>query len=39
MCKSENALAPEERPFCRKDLGGLLRKDLEGYLQNVNPNM
>ncbi len=25
MCKSASALAPEERPVCREDLGGLLR--------------
>ena len=39
MCKSASALAPEERPVCREDLGGLLRKDLKGFLQNVSPNL
>ena len=32
MCKSENALAPEERPVCREDLGGLLRNILSEFL-------
>ena len=35
MCKSASALAPEERPVCREDLGGLLRNvrnELSHYL-------
>jgi len=34
ICKSANALAPEERPVYREDLGGLLRIALAGLFVN-----